>query len=239
MRGCIFVVVTGLAVLAAGAWFGAPPLAAALVRASLGSAGFAPAEPPAVDVSFASPADLIAGRATTVRIVAGAGHAEGVSWRSATIELGDVDLLGARFATVDIDLDQPTFQNVPDAAGLGAVRLTAQGPGEAAATRIAMSIDQFRELGRVPLVQRLGDVPDDLRFVAPDVVSGTLSGQPISAVIRVDSGALILAPDVAGQPPIELFQPAADLPFRLEDVVVEDGDLVLLGRLDAAAMVSH
>ncbi len=239
MRGCLFVVLIGLAVLAAGAWFGTPPLAAALVRASLESAGFATVEPPEVDVSFASPGDLLSLRATTVRIVAGEGQARGMGWRDATIELHDVDLLDARFATIDADIDQPTFQDGSGVTGLGATRLTASGPSEAAATRVTISVAEFQELARGPFLARYGAAPAELRLIAPDVVSGVLLGQRLRAIVRVDSGALVLDPEAAELPVLELFRPAADLPFGLEDVTIEAGDLVVLGRLDAAAMVGR
>jgi len=237
MRGCLFVVVTGLAVLAAAAWFGAPPMAELLVRSSLQAGGLESTERIEVDVTFTSPGDLLAGRAKTVRIETGRATIAGVGWRQARMELGEVELLGARFAAVDIELDAPTFRGATDGVGLAALRLVARGSADAAATRITMSADQVLELGRASFESSFGGSPDRVDLSAPAIASGSVRGVPFNATIRLDDGALVIVPERADLAAVELFRPDASVPFQIEGVRVEAGELVIVGTLDVSKML--
>lgn len=239
MRGCLFVLVIGLAFLALGSWFAAPPLTALAVGASLDAAGFDTADAPSIVVDFGSPGDLLAGRARSVRVSTTEGRAQGVSWRAATIALTHVELIGGGFATVDIDLDAPTFDAGPGAARLGALRLTTRGSSRSADTRITISSEQLVQVGRDAFLERFGAVPEGMALRPPDILTGTLRGVPFGAVLRVDSGTLIVDPDTAAAPTVELFRPAGDVPFRMEAVAIEAGNLVIIGSLDVGTMLGR
>ena len=230
MRGCLFVVVLAGLVLGAGAWFGAPLLAEGAVRTALIGAGLETNEPDrvAVRVELASPLDLVAGRADRVTVRTASARFASLAWSAATIELTSVDLVERAVEEVDVELERPGL-DADDGTGLAATSLTARGPAGAAATRIAVPLDQVVHRLRMASGQ-IGPIPDDLRFVAPNrVIDGS---QTFGATLVVTNGSLVLRPDLEVLPAVELFRPADDLGFVLSDALVRDGALILLGTLD-------
>jgi len=100
MRGCLFVLVIGAAIVAGAAWFGAPPLAATVIASILEGSGYH-ATSSTITVSANPPPRLLIGHADRVTI-----DGRGVTWRTfrasrIQLTLGDVDLFGRTAGTIN------------------------------------------------------------------------------------------------------------------------------------------
>jgi hypothetical protein len=237
MRGCLFVLLVGVALLAGGFWFGAPPLAEFLVRSTLETSGFASDEPAEVEIQLDSPLDLIAGRAERVTVRSLGPRFAGVTADSADVVLGRVDLLGGRFETIDLILERPTIQSRSEAAPLAAERLTAAGPVDAATTRMTIRPNQFLVLVHEPFRAAFGAAPTAIAFGPPDRLTVTTATSTFESRFRVEGGGLVIAPALGEVPPVEIFRPGSAIPLVLDGLEVVGGDLVLLGRLDLSGLL--
>jgi hypothetical protein len=237
VRGCLFVVVLGAALLGIGLWFGAPPLATALVRSSLTAAGFESGQPAEVEVLVATPLELLSGRVGRVTIEAVDARFGGVRARTAAVALDDVDLVGARAASIELDLGEPSLVRTALGVDLDADRLTARGPVGDAEMELTFRAEQFAALAEGAFVERFGSAPESIALEAPDILVARVLGQEVRATVRVEAGALVVDPVEPDLDAVVVFEPDSDLPLTFEAVRVEAGRLVLAGRIDLSDLL--
>ena len=234
MRGCLFTLALGLAVLVGAVWYLLPAAAGALISVALVAAGLQ-GTGTVVTVSATPPFELLSGHADVVRV-----ESTDATWDG--LKIGDL-----RLALVDVDLGTRTAAKVE--ATLSAVRFSGSdgrpievetvevaGSGDAPAVRLTFDPAVVAGMAAAAIEAETGRSPDGLRFAPPDRVSFVLLGRPIAGRLAVDrAGELVLR--VAGRAPIVVLAPATDSPFRLADVAVTaDGKLVLGGSLDLRAL---
>lgn len=230
MRGCLFTLVLGLAVLLGAAWFLLPLVAGAVISVALVGAGLH-GTGTAVTVSANPPFELLSGHADVVQV-----GSTDATWGGLTI--GDL-----RLTLIDVDLGARTAARVE--ATMSAVRFTGsdgrpveveavevRGSGSAPAARLTFDSAVVARMAIAAIEAGTGHPPDRLRFAPPDRVSFVLLGRPVSGTLVVDgAGQLVLR--VAGLAPIVVLAPGAGSPFRMTGLAVAaDGSLVLSGTLD-------
>jgi hypothetical protein len=232
MRGCLFVLLTGVVVLAAGFWFGGPPLAGAVVGATLTAAGL-DAERIDVTVESDPPLRLAIGQADRVRIDARAVNWDGVRAERLVAELGGVDLLGRTARTAEGRLDDVVLEQ-SGAAEPYLAQVAFAGPAGAAATTVSVDRATAERLAIAAFQAGLGTRPERATLVAPDTVTFHVAGQSVSGRLEVGPGGTLRAATPLG--PFVLVE-SRELPFELSSVTVGPGGLVLTGTLDLAGIL--
>lgn len=234
MRGCLFVLLLGLAVLVGGFWFGAPILATTLVRASLESAGLPPAPASEVELEIASPLDLLSGRVDGVDVATRFGRLAGLSWMDGRIELGGVNLFDRTVDTVRIDLETVHVRGDTDRTILTVESLVGSGPAVAVETTLTITPEDFLAGFRIPLASRFAIGGPGLTFRAPNLLVRDDPTLPFTAELRIEAGELIADPDRDDLSTVELYRPRPDVPVVLTDAQVVDGNLVIKAVVDLA-----
>jgi hypothetical protein len=231
VKGCLFTLVLGAAVIAGLVVFALPRATEGLIAASL-TAGGLQADQTDVRVTTASPLDLLQMRADRVTIVATGARLGELDAERVQLELHDVDL-GARTAarltgtvddgtlvTDDGRISIPTIALEGDSTNVVAVA-SVDGPGVEAliAERVA---------------DATGQPAGDVTLTAPDGLVIAIGGLDVPGTLDVNErGALemtLLGPIAV---PVELLAPSAT-PLDLRAVRVAGDRLVLEGDVDAA-----
>ena len=229
MKGFLFTLVLGGAVLFAMVWYGAEPLAGALVQASLPSGLQSPGTQVSVDAD--PPTDLLGL------------HADQVSVSVADPRLGDLSGELLVLDLFDVHLGDRTAREVRGLVTGGVVD-TDQGPldiptiqleGDLTAIRAVASVDSAsaEALILAEVTSATGKTPTAVRIEAPDGLTVQLRGVDIPGALDVEAGALRL--ELAGPLPITvtLLEPGAT-PLELRTVRVAGDRLVLEGGVDPA-----
>jgi hypothetical protein len=136
MRGCLFILLLALAVLAGAAWFGAAPVASTVITSILEGSGYHAASS-TVTVSADPPLRLVLGHADRVTIDGG-----DVTWRTfraarLQLTLRDVDLFGRTAGSIEGTIDGAELQTAEDPVPTADV--TIEGTGSEAAATIRVS----------------------------------------------------------------------------------------------------
>lgn len=229
MRGCLGFLIVAVAIVAAGLWFGAPPLAAVLVRGALDAGGFTGRDT-AVLVVADPPFDLIGGHADAV--VLGADDASLGSLQADRLDLTlfDVELLARGIGRVDGRLTGVSVAT-GDGGSVPAQSVELLGPAGAARTTVRISGPAINALARDAIRGRIGLPVGRLVLEAPDRLVFTVAGTGVSGRLVVErNGDLAIAADLPGSPRIVLV--AAGDPLTYTGASVDDGDLVLVATID-------
>ena len=231
MKGCLFVLVLGLGVLAAVAWFGGPPIAGAVVTTTLTASGLT-AETLDVDVETDPPIAVAVGRVDRLTI-----SGDNVAWNDITassmdLELSDVDLLGrtaqdAEGRFVDVVIEAPDGEPV-------LVDVDFAGPADSAATAVSIDRASAERLAAGAFEAELGIAPESVALVAPNIVRFTAAGQSVEGLLRVTPQGAIEATT-----PIGTFEvlDSGGLPLEIADISVGPGGLEIRGLLDISSLL--
>ena len=230
MRGCLFILVLGGALLAGVAWFGALPLAGTLVEATLAGSGFQAAGR-TITVTADPPVRVLTGHADVILI-----DATGVTWRTLkasrlTLELDDVDLFGRTAGQIHGRIDDATV--TPEGAADASVPLKTfdfDGPPGAAVTTITVDAAAIRGLVLAAVAREFNVTATDVVLLAPNRLELTTPGATVEGTLVIDAGDALALSTAIGSVPMLQLDPA--LPLRLTGVRVEGGTLAIEGTLD-------
>ena len=232
MRGCLTILLLAAAFLVGGLWFGGPPLAGAVVQASLTGSGFR-ADDLRIVVSADPPLKLALGRADRVAIDATGVHWNSVAAGSLSLVLGQVDLVGRTAATASGTIDRVELTG-SDAAPVF-VRIALSGPAQAAPTTISVEKATIEGMARAGFRRAFKIDPDVVELIAPNLLRVGVAGKTLTGRLAIDqAGALVAASDLGT---IRLVEPNPSIPLKLTSVSVEAAGLELLGTLDVAALI--
>ncbi len=234
MRGCLFTLALGLAVLVGTAWYLLPAAAGALIGVALVAAGLQ-GTGTVVTVSATPPFELLSGHADAIRVESTDATWDGLAIGDLRLVLVDVELGTRSAGRVEATLSAVRFSG-SDGRPIEAETVEVAGSGDAPTARLTFDPAVVVGMASAAIEAETGRSPDRLRFAPPDRVAFVLLGRSASGRLAVDqAGELVLR--VAGRAPIVVLAPAADSPFRLADVTVTaDGQLVLGGSLDLRAL---
>jgi hypothetical protein len=234
VRGCLFVVALAAVLLAAIAWFAAPPLASLVVRNALQSAGVTSGDV-VVDVTADPPIRLLTGRADGVRIRATSATIDALSTGDVDLRLSSVDLLGRSYGAIRGVLHAVVIPTGGPGVALTATSVELIGPADTVTAIAHIPIAAARDAFRGSLEAAVGRSVGSVDLIAPDVLTFSLGPVTASARLVVDGGALLLEADVPGRPRVVLLR-AGD-PIVVTGVAITD-ELVVTGTIDGSGWLS-
>lgn len=232
MRGCLGLLVLAIILVVAGVWFGGPPIAAGLVRTSLGSDGLRSDD---LDVSVQAdpPLELALGHADRV-IVTGT-NVEWDDYHADTLNLAldDVDLINRSAARTTGGLTGVELPGAEPPGSTATVEISGRGPS--AAVTITIDRSTAEAMAAAAFEQKTGIRPSSTTLSAPNVIrfkAGQIDG----------SGAITIGPDgslgvATPQGRVVVLEPGASEPIRLTGVAVKGDDLELAGTVDVASLI--
>jgi hypothetical protein len=233
MRGCFFVLLLGLALLAGIAWFAPQPLVEGAIVAALGASGYR-AGSSTITASADPPPRLLMGHADEVSI-----DGSTVDWRALhanhlALILDDVDLFGRTAGTIRGSISDA---RIDDGSGGSATATSIEltGPADAARTSIVVDPAAVRATIIAAAARQFGIPIQDVQLVAPDRLElvtalGTLDGR-----LTIDGNGRLAFVTRLGTVPILSIDPS--LPLRLTSVSVVDRALQLSGILDVESLL--
>ena len=232
MRGCLFVLVAGLAVVAGAAWFGAPPLTSTVIASILEGSGYH-ATSSTITASADPPFRLLLGHADRVTI-----DGRDVTWRTfraarLDLTLRDVDLFGRTAGSIEGTINGAELQTTETPAPTADV--TIEGTGSLADATIRVSGATVDGLVKSGFAKGFGVAVVSTSLVAPDVLRISANGTTIQGRLAVDTtGPLVLITAVGS---FDLFRFDPSFPITLVGVRVRGSDLELIGTLDPEALL--
>ena len=232
MRGCLSVLVIAALFVVVGAWFGGPPIAAALVSTGLTSSGFH-SNDLAVTVQADPPLALALGRADRV-VVSGTDVAwNGLTADTLDLTLHGVDLIGRTADQANGVLTGVELPNVDPPGSKASVDIA--GPGDSAVVTITIDGATVEAMAIEAFDQKLGVRPSSATLTEPNVIR--FKAGPVTA-----AGALTIGPggslDVSTPlGTVTVLEPSPSQPIHLTSVAVENGSLVLTGTLDVSDLL--
>jgi hypothetical protein len=232
MRGCLFILLLALAVLAGAAWFGAAPVASTVITSILEGSGYDAASS-TVTVSADPPLRLVLGHADRVTI-----EGRDVTWRTfraarLQLTLRDVDLFGRTAGSIEGTIDGAELQTAEDPAPTADV--TIEGTGSEAAATIRVSGATVDRLVKSGFAKQFGVAVVATTLVAPDILRISATGTTIQGRLAIDDrDALVLVTSLGSA---DLFQFDSSFPIHLTGVRVRGADLELEGSLDLHALL--
>jgi hypothetical protein len=232
VRGCVSVLVLAAAFALAAAWFGGPPVAGALVEAALAGSGLE-GRGTTVAVAADPPFEVLSGRAD--RVVIGTHDARFGDLEATRVDLalGDVDLVGRSFATVDGTLDGVRIRQ--PGGSIPIRRIVLNGRATEAEAVLTMAGGDVEALAADAVNDVLGLPIAGAELLGPDLLRLRVVNQSIDGRFVVEpDGSLALALPLPGTPRIPLVQTDR---IEFESVTVLDGELVLTGTLDVTELV--
>lgn len=231
MRGCLSVLVIAALFVVAGAWFGGPPVAEALVTSGLSASGLRSGDLD-VTVEAAPPLTLALGRADRVLVDATDVDWNGLHAERLDLTLDDVDFLGRTagqaqglLSGVELNVEPPWSK----------ATIEIDGPGDSATATItidgrtasAMAVEAFEE--------ELGVRPDSVSLRDPNVVRAQAGPVEVAGALTIGPGGSLDVSTSLGTVTIVPADPSQ--PIELTSVAVEDGSLVLTGTLDVGELL--
>jgi hypothetical protein len=232
MRGCLFVILAGLAVVAGAAWFGAAPLTSTVIASILEGSGYHAASS-TITASADPPPRLLLGHADRVTI-----DGRDVTWRTfraARLELTlrDVDLFGRTARSVEGTIEGAELSSVDDPAPTADVAIEGTGSEADATIRVAgTTVDRLVKAG---FSKRFGVTVDSTTLVAPDTLRITAAGTTIQGRLIMDAAGALTLSTTLGSADLFRFDPS--FPLQLTTVRVRGADLELTGTLDPEALL--
>jgi hypothetical protein len=235
MRGCLTWFFVVLAVLLGATWAFAPGVAAGLVSAGLGTAGFESADK-SVTVVADPPIELLTLRADKVRVQATNATFSGLAIGSVDLTLGGVGLMGRQADSVDGTL---TGVKVPTALG-SAANLTSvglSGPSSDLRAIVTLSLKDVQALASAAVEGQLGSSATKVTLTAPDKVTVSASGLNVRGRLVVDKGGGLVFVTIAPagfSDPIDIFRPGPTQPLRLTGITLRTNGATLTATIDAS-----
>jgi hypothetical protein len=232
VRGCLFTLLLGAALIAIFVVIGLPAIAAGAITAGVQAAGLQ-SDDTVVTVTSDPPTDLLGLHADRVRIRATDATFRGMTIGSLDLTLHDLHLVDRTAAAVDGTLDDV----VATGAGghdltLDSVEVTGGGDTITATTTIPAA--QVEGLIADGIEAKLGARPTDVRLAPPDRLTVELVIAVKGRFVVSDDGALqvrVTNGPAAGQV-VTLLDADSGLPMRLTSATVTaEGDLELTGDL--------
>ena len=233
MRGCLFVLLTGVLVLLGVVWFAGPPVAGTLIETTLTAAGLH-ADEMEVTVETDPPVALATGRADRVTI-----DAEGVTWNEIragrlSLELSGVDLFRRTARTADGQIDDVELELTGENDEPLLVAIVFSGPAGAAVTAVSIDGPTTEQLAAAAFEEELDIAPDRVTLVAPDIIRFEAAGSSVDGRLAVGVGGRIEASTLLGT--VTVFE-SSGLPLRLSDLSLAPDGLELTGTLDVASLL--
>lgn len=232
MRGCLFVLVIGLAFLTAGAWFGAPLIASQLIETGLQTAGLQ-ATSSTVSVTSSPPLELLLGHADRVEIVATDVTVRTVKAAALDLVLADVDLLNRTAAGISGRISGVAVTTTDGQPASAEVDIS--GVPTAAAASIMVDASTIDRIVRSEFQKAFGVSVSTTALVAPDVLRIGVLGASIDGRLTIDSSGSLAIATRFGSAPILSLDPS--LPIRLRSVRVDAGRLLIESTIDAQALL--
>jgi hypothetical protein len=233
MRGFLtwfFVLVAGVLL---ATWAFAPAVAAGLVSAGLGTAGFASSDKQ-VTVIADPPIELLTLRADKVHLQATNATFGGLRMASVDLILGGVSLTGRQADSVEGTL---TGVQVPTALGatatISSVGLT--GPSSDLRAVLTLAAADVRALASAAVQSQMGSTPTKVTLTAPDKVTVVAAGLNVRGRLVVDAhGGLVFLPVApAGfSGPIDLLRPGPTEPLRFTSIVLSPTGATITATVD-------
>jgi hypothetical protein len=232
MRGCLAVLVLGIAFLAVLAWFALVPLAGAAVSVGLLTSGLS-GKGTSVVVVASPPYELLTLRADAVEIRSTDASWRGLAAAELAIRLDGVDLgrrsaaaVTGRLGDVSVPLSDGT---------LPVESITLDGPSSAITATLTVDAATATRTVADAVERAVGTRPSSVALRAPDLVDVTVGTVRAGGRLIVAGGALELLIQPVGR--VDIVDPSAGSPLLLTSVAVDDGGPVrLVGRLDPGAL---
>jgi len=234
MRGCLFVLVLGVALLAGVAWYGSQPIATAAIGALLGSSGFHAASS-TITATADPPPRLLLGHADRISVTG-----SDVDWRALhadhlVLTLDGVDLLSRTADSIQGSVQGASLDDSNGGTAAKASSIKFAGPADAATTTVVVTPDAVRDVIVATAAQQFGIQISDVRLIAPDRLQLVTSLATLEGRLTIDGNGALALDTRLGSIPILSIDPS--LPLRLGSVAVIDGALHLTGTLDAEALL--
>jgi hypothetical protein len=233
MRGCLFTLLLGGAIIALLVVVGLPQVAAGVLTSAVSAAGLQ-ADDTTVTVTSDPPTDLVGLHADRVTI-----HATDATFRGLAIGSVDLELYG--MALLDRSADEVdgvlTDVTVPDVGGtdLTLDSISLGGGGDTITATTTIDAAQAETLIADAIERRTGARPTSVQLSSPNVVTVELGGATVGGVLDLtEAGDLTvtMADTPLGAVDGTLLHAGTDLPIRLTGLVVTPaGDLRLSGDL--------
>ena len=233
MRGCLFVLVLAAALVAAAAWFGAPPLVSTVIGSILDGTGYRAASS-TITATADPPVRLLIGHADRVTI-----DGRDVTWRTFRaarlgLTLDDVDLFGRTAGTIQGTITGAELQS-NDAGAPPTADVAIDGSGATAHATIRVAGAAVDRLVRARFASAYQVAVTSTALVAPNTLSVVAPGATVEGRLTIDAdGALVLVTRL-GSAEVFAFDPS--FPLRLTAVRIVGPDLELDGTLDADALL--
>ena len=234
MRGCLFTLVLGAVVIGALLVFALPRVLEGVITASLTTAGFQARET-SVRLEQDDPLSLIGLKADRVTIDAVDATIGDLDAGAVHLVLEDVDL-GTRAAdAVTGTLSDVATVSAGDPIDIPEIRLA----GDTTKLEAVASIDasDVEAIVKERVTAALGEPPTDVRIEAPNVMTITVRGFPVTGTLLVDeTGALRLSLSDPISTDVVILEPKATL-MDLRAVRVAGDRLVLEGDVDVSTLI--
>ena len=232
MRGCLFVLVLGAAILGSAAWFGSPIVASTVLATALQNAGFHAATS-TVTATSNPPPKLLLGRADRVEI-----RGTDVDFRtfhaaSLDLVLTDVDVVGRTAGRITGRIVGAELTTTATEAT--SVDVDIDGDAAAADARIVVDAATVDRVVKATMQQKFGVTVTSTELAAPDTLRIGSAGATLEGRLVIDpSGAIALSTRI-GSSPILGLDPAFPLRFRAVGAV--GGNLEIDATLDAETLL--
>jgi hypothetical protein len=234
LRGCLTFVATIVVVAAALAWLLPPPVADAVLSQSL---SVVLGGPTTAQVRTSFPPSLLTLHADRVDVTGTSASFAGGALRASNVSLrlSNVDMLSRTAGAVEGSLDGVTIQTT-ELGPVSVERIVLSGPSGALDATATIGASEANRMVAAAVTSATGRPASAVALVPPDAARATVGGVVLSAHLLVSNGDLVVRPDRAGVGPMMLLKASSLAPFQLTGVAVENGGLVLSGRLTGAAL---
>jgi hypothetical protein len=232
MRGCLSVPILAAVFVVAGAWFGGPPIAAALVTTGLGASGLH-SDDLDVRVEADPPLELALGRAD--RVVVDATDAEWNGLRAAKLDLvlRDVDFIGRTAGNTNGRLTGVELPNVDPPGSKATIEIS--GPGDSAVATVTIDGRTVEAMAIEAFEQKLGVRPTSAKLTPPNVIRVQAGPVEVAGAVTVGPGGSLGVSTALGT--VTVLEPSPSLPYQLTSASVEGDSLVLTGTLDVRRLL--
>jgi hypothetical protein len=233
VRGCLSVLLLAAVFVVAGAWFGGPVLAGALVQTGLVTSGLDAGEM-RVSVESDPPIETATGHADWLAVDARDLDWNGIAARSLDLELRDVDLVSRTAGRVDGTISGVELPNVQPAGSDASIEI--HGPAGSATATVTIDGDAVEQMALAAFQAKLGIRPDSATLGEPNLIRIKARGVEVTGAITVGEDGSIAVATPLGTATIVGADPSQ--PIRFASADVENGDLVLTGTLDVNDLLS-
>jgi hypothetical protein len=233
VRGCLFTLALGAAVIAGLVVFGLPRATEGLIAAGL-TAGGLQAEQTQVTLDTASPLDLLRMHADRVTIRATNPRIGDLRADRLELELLDVHLGDRTAESLSGTFDDATFDGPEGSIAIPTIGFE----GDTSRITAVASVDgpAVERLIAARVADATGQPTGDVELTAPNALTIGLGGIPVPGTLSVDdAGALRMRLEGPLALEVELLSPQAT-PLALRAVRVAGDRLVLEGDLDPATL---